>query len=103
MSDKKVREVSGMKKGSKLVAIPFKGGMTLVDVSGKSFVGNISGFGYKEEEHEASKFLTWQGEKESQQAQKMSFRKGFRACARYVSIVRSTGQKGTVSRFITAG
>ena len=55
--DKKVREVSGMKKGSKVVAIAFKGGVTLVDVSGKIFVGNMSGFGYKEEEHEASKFL----------------------------------------------
>lgn len=55
--DKKVREVSGMKKGSKLVAIPFKGGVTLVDVTGRSFVGSMNGFAFREEEHEASKFL----------------------------------------------
>lgn len=55
--DKKLREVSGMKKGAKLVAIPFKGGVMLVDVTKKSFIGNMPGFAYQEEEHEASKFL----------------------------------------------
>ncbi len=55
--DKKVREISGMKKGAKLVAIPFKGGVMLVDVTGKSFVGSLTGFAFDEEEHEASTFL----------------------------------------------
>jgi hypothetical protein len=55
--DKKLREASGVKKGAKLVAIPFKGGVMLVDVTGKSFVGSMNGFGFREEEHEASKFL----------------------------------------------
>jgi bifunctional DNA-binding transcriptional regulator/antitoxin component of YhaV-PrlF toxin-antitoxin module len=55
--DKKIREVSGLKKKSRLVAIPFRGGVTLVDITGKSFVGSKPGFKYKEDEHEASKFL----------------------------------------------
>ncbi|MDG6923004.1 MAG: hypothetical protein JRN67_06920 [Nitrososphaerota archaeon] len=52
--NKKIRKVSGVRKGSKLVAIPFKGGVTLVDVTGKSFVGSRRSFAYKEEEHEAT-------------------------------------------------
>ena len=55
--DKNIREASGLKKGSKLVAIPFKGGVTLVDVTGKSFVGSRPGFAFDEEQHEASKLL----------------------------------------------
>ncbi|MDH2899590.1 MAG: hypothetical protein PXY39_01330 [archaeon] len=49
--DKNIREVSGPKKGSKLVAIPFKGGVTLVDVTGKSFVGSRPRYAYDEEQH----------------------------------------------------
>src|SRR5271169_3301951 len=63
--NKNVREVSGMKKGSKLVAIPFKGGVMLVDVTGKNFVGNMSGFAYQEREHEASKLLFRKTENEA--------------------------------------
>ena len=55
--DKNIREVSGLKKGSKLVAIPFKGGVTFVDVTGKSFFGSRPRYAYDEEQHEASKFL----------------------------------------------
>ena len=55
--DKKLREVSGMKKAAKLVAVQFKSGVMLVGVSEKSFVGSMPGFAYREEEHEASKFL----------------------------------------------
>jgi bifunctional DNA-binding transcriptional regulator/antitoxin component of YhaV-PrlF toxin-antitoxin module len=55
--DKKTREVSGLKKGSKLVAIPFKGGVTLVDVTEENFVGRMTGFGFVEDAHEASKYL----------------------------------------------
>ncbi len=39
--DKRVREVTGFKKGDRLVAIPFKGGVMLVNVKNKSFVGNF--------------------------------------------------------------
>ena len=55
--DRKVRAASGVKKGAKLVAIPFRGGVLLVDVTGKSFVGRLTGFAFDEEKHEASKFL----------------------------------------------
>jgi hypothetical protein len=49
--------VSGVKRKPRHGAIPYKGGVTLIDVSGKDFVGSKPGFGYKEEEHEASSFL----------------------------------------------
>jgi bifunctional DNA-binding transcriptional regulator/antitoxin component of YhaV-PrlF toxin-antitoxin module len=55
--DKKVRETTGFKKGDKLIAIPFKGGVMLVSVKNKSFVGSLSNFKYNEERHEASRFL----------------------------------------------
>lgn len=55
--DKKVRETTGFKKGDKLVAIPFKGGVMLVNVKNKSFVGSLDNFKYKEENHEATRFL----------------------------------------------
>ena len=63
--DKNVRKVSGMKKGAKLVAIPFKGGVMLVDVTGNSFIVNMPGFAYREGDHEASKFLFRNTESES--------------------------------------
>jgi bifunctional DNA-binding transcriptional regulator/antitoxin component of YhaV-PrlF toxin-antitoxin module len=55
--DKKVREATGFKKGDRLVAIPFTGGVMLVNVKNKSFVGSLTNFKYKEENHEASKLL----------------------------------------------
>lgn len=55
--DKKVRKTTGFKKGDKLVAIPFKGGVMLVNVKNKDFAGSLDNFNYKEEKHEASKFL----------------------------------------------
>ncbi len=59
--DRKVRETSGLRKGARLVAIPFKGGVILVDASRKSFVGSMRGFAFNEERHEASKFLFKEG------------------------------------------
>jgi len=55
--DKNVLKVTGFKKGDKLVAIPFKGGVTLVNVKNKSFVGSLTNFKFKEENHEGSNFL----------------------------------------------
>jgi bifunctional DNA-binding transcriptional regulator/antitoxin component of YhaV-PrlF toxin-antitoxin module len=63
--DKKIREKSGFKKGTKIVAIPFKGGVTLVDVSNKRFIDSLKGFGFDESKHEASAFLFGQ-KKENQ-------------------------------------
>ena len=57
MSWQKVRETTGFKKGDKLVAIPFKGGVMLVNVKNKDFVGSLDNFNYKEEKREASKFV----------------------------------------------
>ena len=55
--DKKTRSVAGLKKGDRLVAIPFKGGVILVAPSNRKFAGSMPGFGFEEERHEASRFL----------------------------------------------
>jgi len=52
-----VRKIAGVKKGDKLVAISFRGGVMLVNAKGKKFAESLTGFSYKEEEHEAEKFL----------------------------------------------
>lgn len=54
--DLKVRKTAGLKRGDKLVAIPFRGGVILVNAREK-FTGSLKGFSYDEERHEASKFL----------------------------------------------
>ncbi len=55
--DRRIREVAGIKKGDRLVAIPFKGGVVLVAASGRKFTGSLTGFGFAEERHEASRFI----------------------------------------------
>lgn len=55
--DKKVLKTTGFKKDGKLLAFPFKGGVMLVNVKNKDFAGSLDNFNYKEEKHEASKFL----------------------------------------------
>lgn len=55
--DKEVRKKAGLEKGDELLLIPFKNGVTLLALKGKKFVGSLSGFGYDEEKHEASKYL----------------------------------------------
>ena len=57
MLDKKTRSVAGLKKGDRLVAIPFRGGVILVAPTNRKFAGSLSGFGFDEEAHEASRFL----------------------------------------------
>ena len=54
--NRKTREIAGINKGDKLVAIPFKGGVILVAPRGK-FQGSLSGFEFAEERHEASRFI----------------------------------------------
>jgi len=54
--DRKIREVAGINKRDKLVAIPFKGGVILVAPRGK-FQGSLSGLKFAEERHEASRFI----------------------------------------------
>jgi bifunctional DNA-binding transcriptional regulator/antitoxin component of YhaV-PrlF toxin-antitoxin module len=55
--DKKVRKASGLKKGERLVTIPFRRGVILRALDGKSFERSLLGFKYVEEEHEASRYL----------------------------------------------
>jgi bifunctional DNA-binding transcriptional regulator/antitoxin component of YhaV-PrlF toxin-antitoxin module len=55
--DKRTREVAGINKGDRLVAVPFKGGVILVAPRGHKFVGSLTGFEFKEERHEGSRFI----------------------------------------------
>ena len=55
--DKKTRAVAGLKRGDRLTAIPFKGGVILVAPSKRRFEGSLTGFRYTEERHEASRFI----------------------------------------------
>lgn len=55
--DKKVRRVAAIKKGERLVAVPFKGGVILMSSNGRSFVDSLHGFKFKEAKHEADRYL----------------------------------------------
>ena len=55
--DKKIREVAGINKGDRLVAIPFTGGVILIAPRGRKFAASLTGFEFKEERHEASRFI----------------------------------------------
>ena len=55
--DRKTREIAGINKRDKLVAIPFKGGVILVAPQARKFEGSLTGFKFAEERHEASRFI----------------------------------------------
>lgn len=55
--DRRIRAVAGIKKGDRLVAIPFKGGVILVAPRDRRFAGSLTGFEFSEEQHEASRFI----------------------------------------------
>ena len=55
--DKRAREVAGINKGDRLVAIPFKRGVILVAPRDRKFATTLTGFEFKEERHEASRFI----------------------------------------------
>ncbi len=55
--DRKARAVAGIKKGDRLVAIAFKGGVILIAPRSRKFAGSLSGFEFVEERHEASRFI----------------------------------------------
>jgi bifunctional DNA-binding transcriptional regulator/antitoxin component of YhaV-PrlF toxin-antitoxin module len=55
--DRRTRAVAGIKKGDRLVAIPFKGGVILVAPRDGRFAGSMKGFEFAEEQHEASRFI----------------------------------------------
>lgn len=55
--DKRVREVAGLKKGERLVVIPFKGGVIIVAPRGRHYTGSLTAFHFKEHRHEASRYI----------------------------------------------
>jgi hypothetical protein len=55
--ERKVRAVAGIGKGEKLIAIPFHGGVILTSAAGKRFAGSLRGFGFREDDHEAGRYL----------------------------------------------
>jgi bifunctional DNA-binding transcriptional regulator/antitoxin component of YhaV-PrlF toxin-antitoxin module len=55
--DRKTRDVAGLKKGDRLVAVPFKGGVILVATKGHKFEGSLASFNFVEEKHEASRYI----------------------------------------------
>jgi len=55
--DKKTREIAGINKRDRLVAVPFKGGVILLASRDRKFAGSLAGFDFEEERHEASRFL----------------------------------------------
>jgi len=55
--DRKTRAVAGIKRGDRLVAIAFKGGVILVAPRDRKFAGSLTGFQFVEDRHEASRFI----------------------------------------------
>lgn len=55
--EKKVRTAAGIKKRERLVAEPFKGGVILMSSNGRSFVDSLRGFRFREEKHQADRYL----------------------------------------------
>ena len=55
---KRLRRAAGLEEGEDLVAIPFWGGVVLTSPKGKKFAGSLSGFGFEEEKHQATRYLT---------------------------------------------
>jgi len=54
---KQVRAAVGIAKGDRLVAVPFAGGVILASSAGRSFADSLDGFKFREEDHEADRFL----------------------------------------------
>jgi len=56
--EKRVRNIAGIVKGERLVAIPFTGGVILATAAGKRFAGSLDNLGFREEDHEAGRYVT---------------------------------------------
>ncbi len=52
-----LRKTAGIAKGDKLTAVAFHGGIILTSSKGEKFSDSLRGFGFKEGEHEATKFI----------------------------------------------
>ncbi len=55
--DKEVRELLKVAPGDKVLAIPYSEGVLITALKGKRFKTSLAGFRYREENHEASKYL----------------------------------------------
>jgi bifunctional DNA-binding transcriptional regulator/antitoxin component of YhaV-PrlF toxin-antitoxin module len=55
--DKEVREFLKVRPGDKVLAIPSSDGVLMVSLKGKRFNGSLPGFRFREQDHEASRFL----------------------------------------------
>jgi bifunctional DNA-binding transcriptional regulator/antitoxin component of YhaV-PrlF toxin-antitoxin module len=55
--DKEVREKLKVEPGDEVLAIPSTDGILLTSLKGKKFESSLTGFNYREELHEASRYL----------------------------------------------
>jgi bifunctional DNA-binding transcriptional regulator/antitoxin component of YhaV-PrlF toxin-antitoxin module len=55
--DKEVRKLLRVAPGDKVLAIPFSEGVLITSLKGKRFKTSLAGFRFREESHEASKYL----------------------------------------------
>ncbi len=58
---KDIREKLEIRKGEKLIAVPFSGGVVIFSEKGRGFAGSLSGFHFEEEKHEATRYLRRMG------------------------------------------
>ncbi len=55
--DREVREFLKVRPGDRVLAIPYSDGVLIASLKGKRFKTSLPGFHYKEESHEASRYL----------------------------------------------
>jgi len=55
--DKEVRELLRVAPGDEVLAIPYSEGVLIMSLKGKRFKTSLAGFRFREEGHEASKYL----------------------------------------------
>jgi predicted nucleic acid-binding protein/bifunctional DNA-binding transcriptional regulator/antitoxin component of YhaV-PrlF toxin-antitoxin module len=55
--DKEVRELLRVAPGDKVLAIPYSDGVLITSLKGRRFKTSLAGFRFREESHEASKYL----------------------------------------------
>jgi len=55
--DKEVRELLRIAPGDEVLAIPYSEGVLITSLKGKRFKTSLAGFRFREESHEASKYL----------------------------------------------
>jgi len=55
--DKEVRELLRIAPGDEVLAIPYSEGVLITSLKGKRFKTSLTGFRFREESHEASKYI----------------------------------------------